>query len=201
MKEKKSVWRKSLSAQLLCHGHSVSRQVHIKKNLGNFYWKWSLQRRMWFLLFKDVTKWESTWNWTTQRMRTNLGLVWAKPMIWRLRTKRERVKDPMPAPAPSPRLPSYCCYLDTGLHKTELRNNPVLSKDNLGPFNLPSWEQHLCHWLRTAGLAIEMLFHLFCPKVIVLIRFEPFSSSTTGKSWWSHWITSSVPLQGLPKSH
>lgn len=116
--EKKSAWSKSLSAQLLCHGHSASRQVHIKKNLGNFYRKWSLQRRMWFLCFKDVTKWESTWNWTTQRMRTNLGLVWAKPMIWQLRTKRERVKDPMPTPAPSS--PATAATLIPGCTKLSL---------------------------------------------------------------------------------
>lgn len=63
--------------------------------------------------------------------------------------------------APSSTLHSEMC-------RTQLRNNPVPSKENVGPPNLPSWGQKLCHWMMTAGLARQVVV-----SVVLVQRSKP----------------------------
>lgn len=116
-----------------------------------------------------------------------------KVRSWQVRTRRERAKDLMPAAATNPQLPCHSSYLGS-------RNNPVQSRDNVGPSYFLSREQNSCHWLRTAGLAIRMLFHLFCPEVIVLISFGPLSSPMTRRRHWSLPLPICRSNPQLPKS-
>lgn len=158
-KKKRSAWRTQVSSNT-----ASLPGADIKKNLGNFSKRWSLQIKTWchqcenlnveLNSSKDQKKFKFC---TGQNKRlTNKARLQEQ--------RRQQTSHPRWPLAVSPRLPCYSSKLDTEMHKKQLRNKPIESKDNLRPPYLPSWGQKLCHWIVTAGLARQMVFSVVLPQ-------------------------------------